>query len=104
VIFVEASRKLAERAMLESGESPEARLRHLFQLVISREPNANELDILLESWKAHRVRFAGNPKAAEELLSTGESSRDLELDPIAHAAFTVVANLIMNLDEAVTRE
>jgi hypothetical protein len=62
------------------------------------------LAILTQSWRDHRKRYEAHSKAAEDFLSVGESPRNPNLNPIDHAAFTVLANLIMNLDEAVTRE
>ena len=43
-------------------------------------------------------------KAAEELLAIGQSPRDKALDPLELAAHACVANVILNLDEVMTRE
>jgi len=104
VIFVEAARKLAARAMIEGGNSQAARLRHLFRLVLSREPKPKELTILKTALSTHLQRYRSQPSAAKKLLSIGESPRESELDASEHAAYTIIANLILNLDEAVTRE
>jgi hypothetical protein len=71
---------------------------------MGRKAKDNELTLLSQAFEGHRKRFASDPEAAEELLSVGESPRNRELNPIDHAALAVVANLIMNLDEFVTRE
>ena len=75
-----------------------------FVLLAGRNPKAKELAILAEAWEHHRQQFAAHPQSAEELLSVGESRRNKQLDAIDLAAYAVVANLIMNLDEFVTRE
>jgi hypothetical protein len=48
--------------------------------------------------------FKGNVEAAKQLLAVGESKHQESLDPAEHAAYTMVANLILNLDETVTKE
>lgn len=104
VIFVEASRKLAARVLIEGGHSQADRLRYLFRLVLSREPQPKELAILTEALSAHQQRYQKHPQAAKKLLSVGESPADPRLDASEHAAYTTLASLILNLDEAVTRE
>ncbi len=103
-IFVEAARKSAERVMTEARSQPAERLEDLFLLYTGRKPSEKESDILASAWTHHRRRFERDPKAAADLLSIGESPRNPDLDPIDTAAYTIVANLIINLDEAVTRE
>ena len=56
---------------------------------------------------AHDEQFAifkAEPARATQLLGVGESKRDESLDPIAHAAWTIVAGMILNLDETLNRE
>ena len=60
--------------------------------------------MLLARWTRLRERYASDPTAAKQLLSTGESPRDERLDPADHAALTGVCSVILNLDEVVTKE
>jgi hypothetical protein len=50
-----------------------------------------------------RTGFRFEPEEATKLLSVGESKRDESLDAADHAAWTMVCNMILNLDEAVTQ-
>ena len=50
------------------------------------------------------ARYKADTKAANELLAVGKSPRDETLDAVQLAAYTGVANLILNLDEVMTRE
>lgn len=104
VIFVEASRKLAARAMTEGGQTSSERLRYLFRLVLSRQPSPLELAILKEAFSAHHRRYQKTPSAAKALLAIGESRRESELNASEQASYATIASLILNLDEAVTRE
>jgi hypothetical protein len=58
---------------------------------------------LLAELEKQRASFAAEPAAAEELLGVGESPRDRALDATEHAAMTNIALVILNLDEALTR-
>jgi hypothetical protein len=104
VQFVEAARKLAERMMLEGGASAQSRIGYGFRLLTARLPRAPETARLLEALNSFRDRFKTNPSSAEKLLSEGESAWNRSLAPSDLAAYSMVASLILNLDEAVTNE
>lgn len=101
--FVEAARNLAERAQRESPDSLQATLRRLFRLVLARLPDERELAVLTENHRRQLARFTANPKDAERFLAIGESPRSQTLSPPELAALTAVANLVLNLDEALCR-
>jgi mono/diheme cytochrome c family protein len=103
VTFIEAARALAER-VLTAEESDDQRIERAFRLVLARKPKAEELDVLRGGLKRLRGQYSANPAAAKKLLAVGESKRNEKLDVTAHAAFTGLCNLIMNLDEALTKE
>ena len=104
VQFVEAARFLAQRMMLESGATPAERLAYGWRLALCRQPDGTELKRLVAGYEHHRSRFRADPKSAEALLTTGDKPRDSTLDAIEHAALTAMANVILNLDETVTKE
>jgi hypothetical protein len=103
VTFVEAARVLAERVMTREAE-PDLRLALAFRLAAGRSPNPKELTILRGALDRHLDHFRGRPAAANKLLSAGEAPRDKSLDPIEHAAYAAVCNLVLNLDEVITKE
>jgi len=100
--FVEAARGLAARVIRQAR--PDARARLAFVLVTARVPDADELAVLRDLLAEQSARFRGNPAAAKALLGVGESPRDETLDAVEHAAWTTVCSVILNLDEAITRE
>jgi mono/diheme cytochrome c family protein len=102
VQFVECARGLAERLLSEPGTDGQ-RLTRGFRMVTSRFPTARETAILTQSLVAHRGEYRANPKAAKAMLAVGEAPRRPSIDPAEHAAWTVVANLLLNLDEAITK-
>ena len=101
--FVEASRALAERVMHEAGSQPTDRLAHTFRIVTSRQPRGAEQQVLLAGFQRHLEHFQQDPEAAEKLLNVGERSADQSLDAPELAAYTAVANMLFNLDEAITQ-
>lgn len=104
VTYIEASRKLAERMMLEGGESPEERIAYGFRLTTARRPAGEEAGILLASFHRYRDVFQTDPEEGAKLLSQGESPRNESLDVPELAAYSMVASLILNTDEAITKE
>jgi hypothetical protein len=102
VQFVEAARALAQRALHEEGDDA-ARLRWMFEEVLSRPPREVELAVLASALQRERQRYAVDETAARTFLANGESLRDKRLPLAEHAAWAQVATLIMNLSEAVTR-
>lgn len=104
VTYVEAARQLAVRMMTQGGSIPEDRLTHGFRLATTRFPESDELQILLDGLKADWEHYQVDTKAAEELISAGESKAPPDLNSAELAAYTLAANVILNLDEVITRE
>ena len=102
-IFIEAARGLGTRMIRNGGESDTARIRHGFQLVTGRHPSPEELTILLRSLKIHQRTYANNRDLAAELIAVGESEPDHNLTAPELAAYTAIANTLLNLDETITR-
>ena len=101
--YLEAARKLAERAMTEGGESPDSQLTFAFRLAVSRQPSPAESAVLLKTYQHQRAKYEQNPIAAKALLSHGDSPRNESLNELDLAAWTAVMSLILNLDEAITK-
>jgi hypothetical protein len=103
VTYVEAARVLAQRVM-RSTKGTKERLTLLFRLVVVRKPTAEELAVLEAGLARHRTHYRNDRQAAARLCAAGEASRDRSLDPVEQAAYTAMSAVILNLDEAITRE
>ena len=101
--YVEASRKLAERILLEGGATTDDRIAFAFRLTTARKPTAREFVVLRRVFEQQLARFQADPAAATKLLSVGESSRNEQLKAVDLAAWSAVASVILNLDETVTK-
>ncbi len=100
---VEAARHLAQRAWHEAGPSDDDRIRWTWQMVTARLPEPEELRIAANALAQHRNRYASDDEAARALISYGESPVDKSIPPVELAAHTLLANLILNLDETVNK-
>lgn len=100
--YVEAARKLGER-LLEENAGDEARIKLGFRLTTARVPTRGELEVLERIHARAREMFRTEPQKAAKLLEVGESPTGKKFDPIELAAWTMVAQVLLNLDEVVTR-
>jgi hypothetical protein len=100
--YVEAARKLAERIM-NAASTPADRIAWGFRQVTSRNPSPTELTPLFDLLKEQQKRFGSDVAAAEKLLKVGESPRDQSLPADELAAYTVIASVLLNLDETLTK-
>jgi hypothetical protein len=107
--YVEAARHFAQRILQEGGASDESRLEWAFRTATGRRPRASETAVLLDLLQRQRAEFAGDPAAAAAfldsattLLNPNHLQRDRSGDPEL-AAWTVLANLLLNLDEVITK-
>lgn len=101
--YVEAARGLAQRAWLEGGTTEEARAMFMFREAAARGANEGELKELLSLYRDHLAEFQKKPDAAKGLISVGATPVDDSIPAAELAAWTMVANLILNLDEVITK-
>ena len=103
VQHVEAARALAARALTEGGAEDAARIEWLFRTVLSRAPAAEEATIVAQTLAGNRARYAADAEAAKRAIAHGESKPPAGIAPAELAAWSLVANLMLNLDETLTR-
>ncbi len=99
----EAARALAGRMISEGGSTAKERLLFAYKAVLSRAPSSRELSILTSTLDQHLTRYAADPEAAKESIAFGDSKPPEKANPGELAAYTLMANLILNLDETVNR-
>jgi len=101
--LMEASRHLAHRILKEGGETTPERASYLFELATARPPLSGELETLVEVHDRSLKRYSDEPAKATAILSHGDSENNADVPAPEHAAWTLVASLILNLDEVLTR-
>jgi hypothetical protein len=102
-VFVEASAALARRILSEAKGEPKDRATYGFRLCVSRTPTAKELDILLRLYEENLAKYKQDLPAAQAMAKGG--AKELPKDVVAAelAAWTVIANVLLNLDETITK-
>jgi len=101
--YIEASRVLAERILVEGGKDPKQRIDYLGQILLAHDPSAEVEATLEESLKKMEHHFAANPKAARDLVAVGESGPKPTITAHELAAWTMLVNETMNLDETLNK-
>jgi hypothetical protein len=104
VTFLEAARFIGQRMLKEGGSSATSRLRYGFRLVAGRAPSAPDEQILRENLQYHLDYFSSHADKVKAFLAQGESAADSSLNPRELAAYASIASLLLNLDEAVTKQ
>ena len=99
---VEAARALAAK-IIQHSSSTDARIDMLFRTVLARYPDEVEHAELARALAEFQQRYAAEPELAQQLLSVGESRSPQTIPASDLAAHALLANLVLNLDEAVTR-
>ena len=99
--FFEAAQALATRIMAAAGPDASARAIYGFRRCVSRQPTHTELDRILTFYRQHLDRFQKDSGAAAKLVKghSSPSSDSAEL-----SAWTMVSNVLLNLDETITKE
>ncbi|MBP87669.1 MAG: hypothetical protein CMJ64_13255 [Planctomycetaceae bacterium] len=97
-VYVEAAQSLA-RHMVKAGESNEVRALHGFRRCLARTPNETELARLTNLYDRAHEHFSAHPDAAKQMATEplGAAPEGSSLTELA--AWTVVGNVLLNLDE-----
>lgn len=102
--FVEAARVLASQVLADTAlVTDKDRLNALARRIMARDFRADELPILAESLTDLRRRYTADPADAERLSTVGDYSVQSNLDRKELASFTMMANLMLNLDEVLNK-
>ena len=99
--YVEMAQAFAQRIVNDDEQlNDRQRAEYAFQLAVSRKPTADELEPLLQIVRSQRLRLSKDKQAARELVREeyGDSKKLVEL-----ATWFYVANILLNLDETITK-
>jgi hypothetical protein len=102
-VFVEAAQALARRIVREGGETTSQRASFGFRLCVSRPPTATETARLDQILEAAVSMYGEQPEAALTMATDPIGPLPAGADPVELAAWTVLSNVLLNLDESLTR-
>ena len=101
--FIEASRYLAQRAMRDAGDGFQDRLDYITTRLIARQFNTDEQNVARRSYDRLLMSYQSDGDGASRLINTGDSVPDSSLPAIESAAWTMLVNQLMNLDEVLNK-
>jgi hypothetical protein len=102
VQFFEAARGLATR-MMQVAKTPEERVTYAYRAVLSRSPSKDEVALILPLYNSQLKKYQMAADQAKATISFGESKAPQELDVAELAAWSVIASMVLNLDESIVR-
>ena len=103
-VYVEAAQALARRVMHQGGDTAEARAKYGFLRVLCRPPNKAELYRLVSLFDGELAHYRQHPTEAQKMATSVLGPAPKELDIHELAAWTVVGNVLLNLDETLTKD
>ena len=102
--FVESARVFAERVLREGGNNFESQIGFAMEIALARPPSSSERSVLQSLLTDMFMHYRMKPEEAQNIIATGEWPISKDLDPVTLAAWTSVAQAILNLDEMQTKE
>ena len=101
--FVECAQALARRITARTDADLKERATYAFRLVLSRAPTSREVDRLIALYKSELANYKQNDQAADKIANSELGQPPIGSDVAELAAWVVVANVLLNLDETVTK-
>ena len=105
-LFIECARALARKTLESGGKTDADRVNYAFRRVLSRPPTDEEAKVLLDVLKKQAQRIADGWINPRDLAAGKNEPIDPPpgATPAQLAAYTVVSRVLLNLDEAITKE
>jgi hypothetical protein len=104
VTYVESARRLAQLMITKGGQTASDRIAFAFRRAVGRLPTSSELQVLERGLARYRESFISDPDSAKRFIRHGDSPVDAQTDPVELAAYSATAEVILNLDETITKE
>jgi hypothetical protein len=101
-VFVEAARAFAQRVLKEGGDDDATRLRYAWRTALSHPPSEKEIAILAKTLEAQLLTYSQDKTAAGALTKVGDLAKPAGIDDSQLAAWTAVANVLLNLNETIS--
>jgi hypothetical protein len=102
-VYVEAAQALARRVLKEGGGDADARARYALELCQGRPASAEQTKAVIDLYNAEAERYRTDKPAAEQLATNPLGPLPAGIEPHEAAAWTVVSNVLLNLDAVLTK-
>ena len=101
-VFVEAARAFAQRLLAEPNLDNSARTRLAWRTALARAPSESEHAILNRTLEQQIVTYRNDKEAAKKLVAVGDLAKPESVDESELAAWTMLSNVILNLNETIS--
>ena len=95
----EAARHFAQKAIQVGGSAPEERAAWMLRRATLRAPAPQDVADLVGVYRTQQETYTKDPESAKKAIAFGDVPPDPSIPPPELAAWTLVANVILNLDE-----
>jgi hypothetical protein len=102
-VFVEAAQALGRRIVREGGATTGDRARFALQLCLVRPPRDEQIQQLVALYEEELAHYGQDAKSAEQLATDPLGPLPKDADVVEMAAWTVIGNVLLNLDGVLTR-
>jgi len=102
-VYVETAQSLARRIIAEGGDSIESQAIYGFRLVLARPPHAAERTRITALYERVVEQYAADPRSAKDIATMPIGPLAEGVDVVSAAAWTVVGNVLLNLDETLAK-
>ena len=101
--FVEAAQALARRIVAKSEDDVKGRVTYAFRVCLARAPQNKEVERLVKLYQTELANYRADARAGEKMATSELGAAPEGMDVAELAAWTVVANVLLNLDEMITK-
>jgi mono/diheme cytochrome c family protein len=102
-VYVEAAQALARRIVHEGGATPEERARFALRVSLCRPPSAEQVKALATLYGTERAHYHATPDAAKAMATEPLGPAPAGMDVEELAAWTVVSNVVLNMDGVLSK-
>ncbi len=100
--YFEAAQALAVRVVDTHGRTSADRAAYIYRLCTARRATDETISELVGLYESQLAKYNQDEAAAKKIIGSKQKTSDEDLCPNERAAWTIVANLILNMDEVVT--
>jgi hypothetical protein len=102
-VFVECAQALGRRMMSEGGSDTASRVRFALRLCLGQPPSDGQVTTLVGLYEKELATYQADKEAARKLATQPLGPLPENCDAAEAAAYTVVANVLLNLDAILTK-
>lgn len=102
-VYIEADQALARRVLKDGGATNASKMTYAFRLVLTRPPTKTELKCLVELFEKAREKYQKDSTTAAAMATKPLGALPMGMNAVDAAAWTVVANVLLNLDETLAK-